>query len=75
MLEIAPTQVQDLALVLVKLREVGIGPILMSVQVLLDSIPPLLNVNFTTHLGVICKLDECALDPTVHVAYKDVKLQ
>jgi len=31
------------------------------------------HVNNITQLGVICKLAEGALNPTVHVAYKDVK--
>jgi len=33
----------------------------------------LLSIMSTTQLGVICKLAEGALDPTVHIAYKDVK--
>ena len=42
-------------------------------QVPLDSIPSLQHVNCATQLGVICELSESALDPTVHVAYRDVK--
>ena len=39
MLEIAPAQVQDLALGLVKLDEIGMGLPLKPIQVPLDSIP------------------------------------
>jgi len=55
---------QDPALGLVKLHDVGMGPPL---KVPLDGIPFPLGVKCTTQLGVICKLAEGALDPTVHV--------
>ena len=64
---------QDLALSLVELHEVGTGPPLKPVQVPLDSIPSLRCVNCTTQLVVNCKLAEGALNPTIHVTYKDVK--
>ncbi|KAK4828658.1 hypothetical protein QYF61_000376 [Mycteria americana] len=70
---IAPTRVQDLALGLVELHEVHTGPLLELVQVPLDSIPSLQHVECTTQLGVICKLAEGALNPTVLVTNKDVK--
>ncbi|KAK4823355.1 hypothetical protein QYF61_001703 [Mycteria americana] len=57
---------QDLALGLVEPHEVHTGPVLKSVQVPLDGIPSLRCVNRTTQLGVICKLAEGALDPTVY---------
>ncbi|GAB0180776.1 cAMP-dependent protein kinase inhibitor alpha [Grus japonensis] len=72
-LGIAPTHVQDLALGLVELHEVHMGPPLKPVQVPLDGIPSLRCVNCTTQLGVICKLAECALDPTVYVIDEDIK--
>ncbi|KAK4811014.1 hypothetical protein QYF61_015718 [Mycteria americana] len=72
-LEIAPTHVQDLALGLVELHEVPMGPPLKPVKVPLDGIPSLRCTNRTTQLGVICRLAEGALNPTVHVADKDVK--
>ncbi|KAK4810558.1 hypothetical protein QYF61_004521 [Mycteria americana] len=72
-LGIAPTHVQALALGLVELHEVCTGPLLKPVEVPLDGIPSLQCVDHTTRLGVICKLAEGALNPTVHVANKDVK--
>ncbi|KAK4821719.1 LOW QUALITY PROTEIN: hypothetical protein QYF61_000262 [Mycteria americana] len=69
-LGIALTHVQDLALGLVDLHEVCMGPPLL---VPLDGMPSLQHVDRTTQLGVIGKLDEGALNPTVHVANKGVK--
>jgi len=71
-LGIAPTHVQDLALGLLKLHEVRTGPPLEPVRVPLDGIPSLQRVDCTTQLGVVSKLAEGALDPTVHVTNKDV---
>ncbi|KAK4830182.1 hypothetical protein QYF61_008973 [Mycteria americana] len=70
---VALTQVQDPALGLVEPHEVPIGPLLQLVQVPLDGIPSLRGVNHTTQLGVICKLAEGALNPTVHVIDEGVK--
>ncbi|KAK4816649.1 hypothetical protein QYF61_019626 [Mycteria americana] len=64
---VAPTQVQDLALDLVEPHEVHTGPLLQLVQVPLDGMPSLRRVSHTTQPGVICKLAEGALDPTVCV--------
>ncbi|GAB0186614.1 mitochondrial enolase superfamily member 1 [Grus japonensis] len=72
-LGIALTHMQDLALGLVELHEFRMGPPLQPVKVPLDGIPSLQRVNHTTQLGVIGKLAEGALDPTVHVTDKDVK--
>ncbi|KAK4806259.1 LOW QUALITY PROTEIN: hypothetical protein QYF61_013403 [Mycteria americana] len=69
-LRIAPTQ--DLALGLVELHEVHTGPLLQLVQVPLDDIPSFWCVNCTTQLGVICKLAEGALNPTVYVVDEDI---
>ena len=71
---IAPTHVQDLALDLVGLHVAHAGPPLQPVKVLLNGIPSLLHVNHTTKLGVVSKLAEGALGPTVHIADKDIKL-
>jgi len=49
------------------------GPPLKPLQVALDGIPSLQHIDRTTHLGVMGKLAECALNPTVRVAVKDVK--
>jgi len=61
-LGIAPTQVQDLALGLVELHEVHTGPPLKPVRVPLDGMPSLQRVDHTTHLGVISKFAEGALN-------------
>jgi len=70
---LALTHVQHLALGLVELHEVHTGPLLKLIQFLLDGIPALQNVDHTTQLGVIYKLAEGALDPTVYVIEEDIK--
>ncbi|KAK4830748.1 hypothetical protein QYF61_013198 [Mycteria americana] len=72
-LGIAPTRVQDLALGLVEFHEVCMGPPLKPVKVPLDGIPSLQCVDHIAQLGVIGKLADSALNPTLHVANKDVK--
>jgi len=59
---VAPTQVQNFALGLVESHEVHTGPFLELVQVPLDGIPSFWCLNRTTHLGVICRLAEGALN-------------
>lgn len=49
------------------------GPPLELVQTLLYGIQSLRCVNCTTQLGVVCKLAEAALGPTVHGIDKDIK--
>ncbi|KAK4829273.1 hypothetical protein QYF61_002665 [Mycteria americana] len=66
-------EVQDLALGLIELHEVGMGPLLKPVKVPLDGIPSLKCINCTTHLGVICKPAESALNPTVYVVDEEAK--
>ena len=74
MLGIALTHVQDLALGLVELHEVCMGPCLKPVQVPLDGILALQRADRTTQLGVVGRLSaDGALNPTVHVANRDVK--
>ncbi|KAK4826501.1 hypothetical protein QYF61_009574 [Mycteria americana] len=70
---VAPAQVQDPALGLFEPHGVPMGPLLELVQVPLDGIPSLRHVNHTTQLGVVCKLAEGALNPTVHVIDEDIK--
>ncbi|KAK4821027.1 hypothetical protein QYF61_012113 [Mycteria americana] len=70
-LGIALTHVQDFALGLAELHEFLMGPPLKPVKVPLDGIPSLQCVDCTTQLGVIGKLAEGALNPTVHVTDKD----
>ncbi|KAK4810201.1 hypothetical protein QYF61_011795 [Mycteria americana] len=70
---LAPTKLQDLALGLVEPHEVHTGPLLKIVQVPLDGIPSLRRVNHTTQVGVVCRLAEGALDPSVYVIDEDIK--
>ncbi|KAK4825882.1 hypothetical protein QYF61_003156 [Mycteria americana] len=70
---VVPTQVQDPVLGVVEPYKGHMGPLLELVQVPLDGIPSLRHVNHTTQLGVICKLAEGALDPTVYVIVADIK--
>jgi len=70
---IALTHMQDLALGLVELHAVHAGPPLLPVKILLNGIPSLQRVNHTTQLGVVDKLAEGALSPTVHVTDKDTE--
>ena len=49
------------------------GPLLKLFQVPLGGILFLRRVNHTTHLSVICKLSEGALNPTVYVIDEDIK--
>ncbi|KAK4822236.1 hypothetical protein QYF61_011877 [Mycteria americana] len=60
---------KDLALGLVELHEAYLKP----VKAPLDGIPSLQHINCTTQLDVVDKLAEGALNPTIHVANKDVK--
>jgi len=71
--EVAPTHVQDLALGLVELHVVHAGPPLQPVKVPLNGISSLQCVSRTTQLGVVGRLAEGALSPSVHVTDKDVK--
>jgi len=70
---IALIQVQDLALGLVEPHEVHTGPLLKLLQVPLDGILSFWCVNCATHVGVICRLAEGALDPAVCVTDEDFK--
>ncbi|KAK4831026.1 hypothetical protein QYF61_014914 [Mycteria americana] len=63
------TQVQDLALGLVKPHTTGLGPSIQPVQ----SLPTLKQINTPAQLGVICKLAEGALDPLIQIIDKDIK--
>ena len=63
---VAPTHVQELAP-----HEVRTDPPLKPVQVPLDGILSLRFVDCTTQLGVVGKLAEGALSPTVHDTNKD----
>ncbi|KAM6384895.1 dTDP-D-glucose 4,6-dehydratase isoform 4-T5 [Alca torda] len=71
--DLTMTQVRDLALGLVELHDVRTDPPLKPVQVPLDGIPSLQHVDRATQLGVVGKLAEGTLNPTVHVTDKDVK--
>lgn len=49
------------------------GLLLKPIQVPLDGIPSFCHINHTTHLGVICKLAEGALNPTIYVVEENIK--
>ncbi|KAJ7406662.1 hypothetical protein BTVI_64973 [Pitangus sulphuratus] len=69
-LGIVPTQVQNLALGLVELHKVCIGPPLQLFKIPLDSISSSMS---TTQLGVLSKLAENAFDLIVYIVHIDVK--
>ncbi|GAB0185610.1 mitochondrial enolase superfamily member 1 [Grus japonensis] len=48
-------------------------PLLEPVQVPPDSLLSLRHVKHTTQLGIVCKLAESALNPTVYVIGEDIK--
>ena len=62
---IFPIQVQNLALDLIELPYVLIGPLSKFVQGLLDGIHFFYCINCTTQLDVIRKVADCTLNPTV----------
>ncbi|KAK4830413.1 hypothetical protein QYF61_010944 [Mycteria americana] len=64
------TQVQDPTLRLVEPHTIGLGPLIQSVQIPLQSLPTLKQVNTPAHFGVICKLTEGALDPFIQIIEK-----
>ena len=65
-------QVQDLVLGYVEPHEVLLGPLLKPVQV--SGWHPVPGcTDYTTQLGVICKLAEDGLSPTVGVIDEDTK--
>ncbi|PKU44723.1 hypothetical protein llap_4997 [Limosa lapponica baueri] len=66
---VALTQLQDLALGLFDPHEVHIGPLLEPAQITLDGILSLRCVNNSTQLGVICKLAEGALNPSMSLSF------
>jgi len=65
--------VQDPARGLVEPHEVHMGPLLELVKVPLDDILSFMHVNHTTLLGVICRLAEGVVNPTVCVNDEDIK--
>ena len=66
-------QLQDLAFGFVESHEVHLDPLLKPVYVPLAGILSLWHVNHSLQLGIICKLAEGALNPTVDVTEEDVK--
>ncbi|KAK4820924.1 hypothetical protein QYF61_008645 [Mycteria americana] len=67
------TQVQDLALGLVKPHTIDLSPLMQPVQTPLQSLPTLQQINTPAQFGVICKLTEGALNPLVQIIDKDIK--
>ena len=72
-MDVATIQVQDLAFGFVESHEAYLGPPLKPVWISLDGILSLRHVDNTTQLGVIHKLAEGALNPTVHSTDEDIK--
>ncbi|KAK4824042.1 hypothetical protein QYF61_009633 [Mycteria americana] len=70
---VAVTQVQDLALGLVKPHTIDLVPWIQPVQVPLQSLPTLKQINTPTQLGIICKLTEGAPHPFIQIIDKDIK--
>jgi len=67
------TQVQDAGFGLVETHTTGLGPLIQSAQILLQSLPTLKQIDTPAQLGVICKLTEGALNPLIQIINKDVK--
>jgi len=63
-------KVQNLALGLLELHPIGLSPAIQPVQILLHSLPTL---NTSSHLGVICRLTECALNPLLQIISKGIR--
>lgn len=72
-LGIALIQVQDLALGVVGLNDIYAGPLPKPVKVPLDGILSFQHTEHTTELGIVSKLAESALSPTVRIADKSVE--
>jgi len=67
------TQVPNLAVGFVEPHEVHLRPLLKPVQVSLNVIPSFGCIDHTTQLGLICKLAEGTLNPTVSVIDENVE--
>lgn len=70
---VATTQVQGFAPGFVEPHEVHLGPLLEPVWVSLNGIPSLECVDCTPQIGVILKLAEGELDPTVSAIDEIIK--
>jgi len=68
-----PIHVQHSSFGFVKSHEILIGPVLELVPVPLDGILSFHYTSCTTQLGVVCKLAEATLNPTVNVIDKDAE--
>lgn len=62
-----PTHVQHLAIGVVDLHEIHMGPPLKPIKVPLDDIPALQCGSYSTQLDIICILAAGAVDPTTCV--------
>ena len=67
------TEVQEPVFGLVESHTIGLGPLIQSVQIPLQSLPVLEQTDTPAQLGVICKLTEGALSPLIQITDKDVK--
>jgi len=67
------TQVQDAGFGLIELCTAGLSPLIQFVQISLQILPTLKQIDTPTHLTVICKLTEGALNPIIQTIDKDIK--
>ncbi|KAK4823315.1 hypothetical protein QYF61_000917 [Mycteria americana] len=67
------TQVQDLALGLVKPHTTGLSPSIQPVRVPLQSLPTPEQIDTPAQFVVICKIPEGALNPLIQIIDKDIK--
>ncbi|GAB0205786.1 hypothetical protein GRJ2_003044200 [Grus japonensis] len=67
------TQVQDLALSLVKPHTAGLSSSIQPVQIPLQTLPTLKQIDTPTQFCVICKLTEGTLNPLIQIIDKDIK--
>jgi len=67
------TEVQDLAIGLVKSHITDLGPLIQPVLIPLQSLPTLEQINSPTQFGVICKLTEETLNHLKQIMDIDIK--
>lgn len=63
---------QEITLGLIEFLEVCMSPLLKSVKVPWGGIPSLQQTSYNTQLGVICRLAEDVLNPSVQVTGEDI---
>ncbi|KAJ7419653.1 integral membrane protein dgcr2 idd [Pitangus sulphuratus] len=71
---IVMTQGQYSALYRVEPHAVGLGPLIRTAQIPLQSLPTLQQIDTPTQVGVICERAESILDPLFQIIGNDIKL-